>query len=189
MQSDAIIRDHAMFRALLSAISRPGSVCPLPYQGEVSGQSRLLGEMLHCLMDNEVTYYVVDIESVNLSDEIAGQTGARRADCATADFLIFPAGDSRGEVANARRGTLEYPDSGATVIYRVDELQETGGAAALHGPGIDGTVTPLIRGLATEELERLRDVNAEYPLGVDALFLDNRGSVMWIPRSTRIGRG
>ena len=87
----------------------------------------------------------------------------------------------------ARRGTLEYPDSGATVIYLVDKLGETGGEADMHGPGINGTIRPLISGLDQAELGLLRKTNAEFPLGLDALFLDTDGRIMCIPRSTRIG--
>lgn len=188
MQTDTIIHDHATFRVLLRAMSRPGSVCPLPHQREASGQAGLLAGMLRCLMDNEVTYYVADDPSDGLSLEIFRFTGSNRADIGTADFLIFPEGTSRGTLTDARRGTLEYPDKGATAVYLVERLGETGGEAAMHGPGINGTLRPVINGLAKDELALLREVNAEYPLGLDAMFLDTGGRIMCIPRSTRIGR-
>lgn len=188
MPADTIIHDHATFRVLLRAMSRPGSVCQLPRHREASGQDALLAAVLRCLMDNEVTYYVADDAPDGLSLEIFRFTGSNRADIGMADFLIFPAGTSRGRLSGARRGTLEYPDKGATVVYLVERLGETGGEAAMHGPGINGTVRPLINGLVKAELGLLRAANAEFPLGLDAMFLDSDGRIMCIPRSTRIGR-
>jgi alpha-D-ribose 1-methylphosphonate 5-triphosphate synthase subunit PhnH len=187
MYSDTIIQDHAMFRVLLQAMSRPGSVCLAPQASETTGRHDLLIKILRCLMDNEVTCHVFDDPGEDLYREIYRATCSSRVDLSTADFLIFSQGTSRGGVTAARRGTLEYPDSGATVVYLVDELGECDGEADLHGPGIDGTLRPLISGLAAGELELLRESNAEFPLGLDALFLDNNGRIMCIPRSTRIG--
>lgn len=187
MRTDTIINDHATFRVLLRAMSRPGSVCLLPSQPETSGRHGGLAGMLRCLMDHEVTHYAGDDESGDLSREILRVTGSSRAAMNTADFLVFPAGTSRDALAKARRGTLEYPDSGATVVFLVEELGETGGGTELHGPGIDGTARPLISGLAEAELGLLREANVEFPLGLDALFLDDGGRIMCIPRSTRIG--
>ncbi|MDR3581255.1 MAG: phosphonate C-P lyase system protein PhnH [Oryzomonas sp.] len=187
MHRDTIINDHAFFRVLLRAMSRPGSVCRLPHQQDASGTHGGLTVMLRCLMDHEVTHYVADDEPGDLSREILRLTGSSRAAMDTADFLVFPTGTSRDALAKARRGTLEYPDKGATVVFLVERLGETGGKAQLHGPGIDGTARPLISGLAEAELRLLRDANAEFPLGLDALFLDAEGRIMCIPRSTRIG--
>ena len=188
MLSNAITKDHATFRALLSAMSRPGSIHGLPQPDDTSGKNSMVITMLHSLMDNEVTCYVMDGGQDGLSFDIAMCTGGKQADCNTADFLIFPEGSSHGMLTDAKRGTLEYPDSGATVIYLVSELHDSGGEVTLQGPGINGIVRPLIRGLAPDELEMLRAVNAEFPLGVDTLFLDTAGRIMCIPRSTRIGR-
>lgn len=188
MQTDTIIHDHATFRVLLRAMSRPGSVCQLPRQQEAPGQRGLLAGILRCLMDNEVTYYVADDAPDGLSLEIFRFTGSNRADIDTADFLIFPDGTSGGGLSGARRGTLEYPDKGATAVYLVEQLGETGSETELHGPGINGTVRPLIGGLDKAELGLLREANAEFPLGLDAMFLDTDGRIMCIPRSTRIGR-
>jgi len=168
-------------------MTRPGSICQLPHHRAASGQRGLLAVMLRCLMDHEVTFYVMEKKSFGLSHEIFRCTGSNRADIDTADFLIFPEGTSRGTLTGAKRGTLEYPDIGATAVYLVEKLGETGGETEMHGPGINGTVHPMISGLAKTEFGLLREANAEFPLGLDALFLDTDGRIMCIPRSTRIG--
>ena len=177
MQTDNIIHDHTTFRVLLRAMSRPGSICQLPHHRETSGPRGLLAVMLGCLMDHEVTYFVMENKSDGLSHEIFRFIGSNRADIDTADFLIFPEGTSRGTLTGAKRGTLEYPDSGATVVYLVEKLGEMGGEVEMHGPGINGTVRPLISGLAKSEFGLLREANAEFPLG-------NPGGSGWWP-----GRG
>ena len=187
MQTDDIINDHTTFRVLMRAMSNPGRVFRLPRHRDVLGQRGLLAEVLRCLMDHEVTFFVLDDKSNGLSQEIYRYTGSNPADLETADFLIFLEGTSRGALSGAKRGTPEYPDGGATVVYRVEKLAEMGGEVELRGPGIDGTVRPLIVGLAGTEFGVLREVNAEFPLGLDALFLDSDGGIMSIPRSTRIG--
>jgi alpha-D-ribose 1-methylphosphonate 5-triphosphate synthase subunit PhnH len=187
MQRAAIIQDHATFRVLLRAMSRPGSIGQLPRHGEASGQQEMLVGMLRSLIDNEVGFFVLDDPSERLSLEISRSTGSVRKDSAEADFLIYPEGTSRGTVTGARRGTLEYPDSGATALYLVEKLAESGGPLALLGPGIDGCVRPAISAPAGAELALLREANAEFPLGLDAIFLDRDGQVMCLPRSTRIG--
>jgi len=186
MKQDNITDDHTMFRILLRAMSRPGIVCQLSSHRQESGQRALLAVMLRCLMDHETTYFVMENESDGLSDEIFRHTGGNLADIDTADFLIFPEGTSRGTLTGAKRGTPEYPDIGATAVYLVEKLGELGGEMEMHGPGIDGTIRPLISGLAKAEISLLREANSEFPLGVDALFLDTEGRIMCIPRSTRI---
>jgi alpha-D-ribose 1-methylphosphonate 5-triphosphate synthase subunit PhnH len=187
MFEDTIIRDHAIFRLLLKAMSRPGTVWQMPRERRGMRPDELLGETLRCLMDNEVTCHVADDRPEALCDAICRATGSRPAGLGAADFVVFPAGTSRGSLAGVKRGTLEYPDQGATVVYLVEELGETGGIAELQGPGIEDRLRPLIRGLDAAETGLLREANAEFPLGVDALFMDRDGRIMCIPRSTRIG--
>jgi alpha-D-ribose 1-methylphosphonate 5-triphosphate synthase subunit PhnH len=58
----------------------------------------------------------------------------------------------------------------------------------LTGPGIaeQAGIAPEMRGIPVEEFKELMAVNADYPLGVDAIFVLPNGELMAIPRSTRI---
>ena len=58
----------------------------------------------------------------------------------------------------------------------------------LIGPGIPGSsgIVPEMRGVPVEEFQELMEVNADYPLGVDAIFIRPNGELMALPRSTRI---
>ncbi|MCL5423135.1 MAG: phosphonate C-P lyase system protein PhnH, partial [Nitrospirae bacterium] len=94
---------------------------------------------------------------------------------------------------------LEYPDTGATVIYSINSLSlippippfVKGGMRGnlritLKGPGINGEITPFIGGIKKDEFHYLKEINSEYPLGVDSIFIDAENRIMCIPRSTKI---
>ena len=187
MKPDALHRDHATFRQVLQAMSHPGTSSRLATPVTMTSEHASLIQMLGCLMDNEVTFSVIGDDVGTLATTLCLHTGSSQTDIGTSDFVIATRGTTDGKLSHLKRGTLEYPDKGATLIYLVDEIAEEGGTAELSGPGIKGTVSPLFLGLAAAELAGLREVNAEYPLGVDAMFLDTNGRIACIPRSTRIG--
>jgi alpha-D-ribose 1-methylphosphonate 5-triphosphate synthase subunit PhnH len=88
-----------------------------------------------------------------------------------------------------KRGSLACPEQGATVLYGVELLEGDSYAESglrFSGPGVDGFAEPLIRGLPFKELLYLKKINQEFPLGIDALFVDRKGRLMGLPRSTRI---
>ena len=181
MHSNRIIRDHFTFRVILQGMSHPGKVYPLP---NLSGAESAVIEILGCLMDNEVSFAVIgerDMETV-----IVRHTDSRPVFFEDADYIIVRNGTTRGKLAGFKRGSLEYPDTGATILYLVEALSEATGVV-LSGPGVNGTVSLRIMGLDPSELQLLREVNREFPLGVDAIFLDQSGNIACIPRSTRIG--
>lgn len=187
MKTAAIHQEHATFRVVLQAMSHPGTPCQLPGQESVSGEHAPLIQLLSCLINNEVSFAIVGDECGSLATDLTRHTGTPRSDIGESDFVIAARGTTAGLLSRVKRGTLEYPDGGATLVYLVDDIAGEGGAAELSGPGVNGTVRPLFIGLSAAELRRLRDINAEYPLGVDAMFLDTTGKIACIPRSTRIG--
>jgi len=182
MHANRTIRDHFTFRVILQGMSHPGKVYPLP---NLSGAGSAVIEILGCLMDNEVSFAVIgdrDMETV-----IVRHTDSRPVSFEYADYIIVRNGTTRGKLAGFKRGSLEYPDTGATSLYLVEALSEAKGEIVLTGPGVNGTASLRITGLDPSELQLLRQVNSEFPLGVDAIFLDQGGHIACIPRSSRIG--
>jgi alpha-D-ribose 1-methylphosphonate 5-triphosphate synthase subunit PhnH len=179
-----VIRAQKTFRTLLQAMSRPGRVYVLDTPGE---KGLLL--VLQTLIDHEVTFSVISAEQMRLNQEIVKATGSRAVTLEDADFVIVPSGDSEGKVLRAKRGSLEYPHSGATMVYQVESLEnKTNGTpnCRLRGPGIDNEISACIHGLNKKELMHLQESNSEYPLGVDSIFMDKAGRVMCIPRSSSL---
>jgi alpha-D-ribose 1-methylphosphonate 5-triphosphate synthase subunit PhnH len=182
---DPVLLGHAVYRPLLQAMSRPGTVWRLPAEA----RSRPLVALLGAIADREVAFHVAAADDAALGREIAWATGARPAALEEADFVIFPWAESVGRALRARRGTLEYPDGGATLVYVIRRCAPEGGRAVLRGPGIRDAARPALEGLDPRELGWLREANAAFPLGVDAIFLDSDAQVICIPRSTRIEEG
>jgi alpha-D-ribose 1-methylphosphonate 5-triphosphate synthase subunit PhnH len=182
METSTIIRDHLTFRVILQAMSHPGKMYPLP---EFPGNAPVAVELLGCLMDNETSFAVLG--DPDLETALVLHTGSRAVSPETADFILVARGIVGEKTADLRRGSLEYPDSGATIVYLVAGLSEENGDITVSGPGVDGTVSLRIDGLSLNELMRLKEMNNEFPLGVDAVFLDARGRICCIPRSSRIG--
>ena len=205
MYANRTIRDHFTFRVILQGMSHPGKIYPLSglpvsyadtgkssccYPGKASplpnspGAESAVIEVLGCLIDNEVSFAVIgdkDMETV-----IARHTDSRPVSSEDADYIIVRNGTTRGKLASFKRGSLEYPDTGATILYLVEALSEAKGVV-LSGPGVNGAVSLRITGLDPGELQLLRQVNSEFPLGVDAIFIDQSGNIACIPRSSQIG--
>ncbi len=184
MDAEQTIRGHRAFRVILQAMSHPGKVYRLPeFEGE---ETTILG-LLGCLLDHETGVAVVGEPA--LAQHLARHTGCRLVACRTADFVIIGRSASSADIPELKTGSLEYPDSGATILYLVDGLSEAKDGIVLSGPGIDGKISLRISGLAGGEISRLRQLNSHFPLGVDAIFLVPRqnGFIACIPRSAQIG--
>ena len=184
-------RNQKNYRSLLQAMSRPGRVFRLDALGAVSSfaAAMAIGE---CLLDPEVSLCVIGnggAQPSRRSWSVPPRSG--RNPWKTADFIFVCGVRSQGGVRLAKRGRLEFPEEGATLVYCMDSLPA--GASdrfrvRLTGPGITGKggIAPEMRGVPVEEFQELMAVNADYPLGVDAFFVRPNGEVMALPRSTRI---
>jgi len=182
MHSSQIIKDHTLFRVLLQAMSRPGKIYELP-QHDVEQQSAV--QLLGCLLDNEVSLAVLG--DADLETALLRYTNSLKARPEAADYIVAAHGTTCGWLTGFKRGTLEYPDAGATVVYLVEALQADGNEISLSGPGINGTKFLTISGFDMRELDRLREANMEYPLGLDVIIIDRDARICCIPRSTKIG--
>lgn len=165
---------RATFRALVDAMSRPGTV-----------QRAATDPADHCvvatLVDHEVT---VHTEDADLRDALASEGRYEPADPDAAD-VVHAHGAPSWDVRDANRGTLVEPSDGATVVYRVASLAagRDGDATAVRveGPGVpDERVVSV--GLPAAELDALADAQSSYPRGVDAVLAAG-DRVAALPRS------
>lgn len=180
--------DQGIFRVLLEAMSRPGRRLGLP--GHARRRSGVPGtRVLATLLDHEVGFAVVGPDAAGLEAEILAATGARPVPVEEASFLVVIGPSTDGVLRSVSRGLPESPERGATVFYllRDGDGVPPGGRFVLRGPGIppDQPQPPEMPGLYRDELRLLREVNGEFPLGVDAFFVD-RESLMALPRSVSI---
>lgn len=185
LAADESFATQQAFRMLLQALSHPGEIyllSPLdPEQG--------LPLLLQTLLDHEVGFAVIGPDRDSFAGLVRDWTGASLTEVDAADFIIVTQGSSQGGILAAKRGTLEYPDQGASIIYLVESLGREGQAGLrvkLQGPGLDQEIQAIITGLDENEILELKNINQEFPLGVDCFFLDRAGRVMGIPRSSHL---
>jgi alpha-D-ribose 1-methylphosphonate 5-triphosphate synthase subunit PhnH len=159
---DALETQRA-FRALLSATAEPGTVHAVPPG---------LPLVLATLVDHEVRFAEVG-----------------DAHWPHADFVLVRGGDSGGELARVRQGTLLDPALGATAIYELDAVGAGPLALSLTGPGVGPRPRTLrLTGLCEAEVGLIRRTRAGYPLGVDVILVDRAGRCAALPRSTTVER-
>lgn len=171
------------YRVLLQAVANPGKLFDMPPTPDASTAEAIL----LTLLDGEVTFHALGSGAPEVTERLARATGARAAPAPEADFVLVHGEDSGGVMRDLKRGTLEAPQDGATMVYAVDRLTRRGSLTVkLSGPGVPGERTLGIEGLDREELEGLRETRESYPLGVDAYLADGAGLVAGLPRSTRL---
>ncbi len=168
-------QDHAVFRSLLKAMSRPGVGCPLPHEGMAALQA--IGQ---ALLDLETRFYTPD---PHLQQQFL-RLGARAAGPAGADFLFFPEADERirADLEQAPIGSLLHPEAGATVVVLTRSLP--GARLRLSGPGLAEPAV-LETGLP-KGFWQLRNERVSFPLGWDVLLVEPQGVCRAVPRSTTV---
>lgn len=181
---ESLFLTQKTFRLLLQAMSNPGKIYSLGFELESGFIS-----VVQTLLDHEVTFNVVGHRTKEWTQTIIQTTGSKPVNIENADFVLILSDYSDGEILRARRGSLEYPDTGATVIYSINSLSsmDNGGVrVTLKGPGINGKISLFMEGIKKDEFYNLKEINSEYPLGVDSIFIDSDNMIMCIPRSTHI---
>lgn len=163
-------RDTLAFEALMWSMARPGLVSQLP-----NG----LRDLVLAMVDRECRVMLDD----PLLAPLVLATGATFVQAGQADhaFCLHPE-TGLAALHSLPAGSALYPDEGATLVIcaRIGEGQ----ALRLSGPGIEGTTTLRIGGLAPGFFD-LRAERCRYPEGIELVFVDDRQLVA-IPRSTRI---
>ncbi len=179
-----------VFRIVMQAMGNPGSIYSLDNHGAREMHTSTLELLAETLFDQDVTFCVIGDQGTN---EFEGRVYERTKSPVTAlslaDFIIVTGGASNRGLLDAKRGTPEYPDRGATILFNIETLEEGSTSdflARLNGPGIAGEKYIQMQGLDHEELDHLRELNSGYPLGVDSIFVDKKDRIMCLPRSTKI---
>ena len=171
---DPVADTRRTYRALVNAMSRPGSIEPVA----ATPADRAV---LATLVDEEVTVCTADDL---LGDALVAEGRLRGAPIDSAR-VIHSSGSTEGAIREAPRGTLKEPSLGATVVYRLEDLGDTAATTVrLEGPGIQGSRT-LGVGLPAAELEAIADAQADYPRGVD-IVLTTTDRLACLPRSVTL---
>lgn len=173
---DEVFDSARDFRILMDAMARPGSI--RDFGGGAwnarGGLSDASAAIALALLNTATSFASAGLSS-GAEDFLSSRTRCPRAEIGEADFLFLGSAEAdEDKVAVAKRGLLEYPDQGATIVAQIPDLSSdrAPGTIAIRarGPGIEGVACFHARGVHPVWLATLRACNSEFPLGVDAIF-------------------
>lgn len=168
-------QDHAVFTALMRALSRPGEVQQLE-----AGGKRGLEAVGRVLLDLETSFYTTDPTLSQTFERLGAR--AETPDRAAYQFFAVMDQIALEAVSRATAGTLLYPDHGATVVVAA-ELGR-GPKLRLRGPGINEASE--IRVDLPRRFWSLREERVSFPLGWDVILISGEGKCFGLPRSTEV---
>jgi alpha-D-ribose 1-methylphosphonate 5-triphosphate synthase subunit PhnH len=167
-----------LFRDLLRAFSYPGRVTANRAAGPLAWLA-----LVAALVDGEVG--LADPHDL-IGADLWPLLEASRGIPEQAGFIV--ADGSRPLDFQPRLGTLEAPETGATLVLRVTALGEAAaaeGRLSLSGPGIPSQSGLAVAGLHPGWLQARAGWVAGFPLGVDLLLCDVCRFVA-LPRTTQV---
>lgn len=185
--SDPVFQSQAAFRALLAALSEPGTLQQVA--GQITppeGLATATATALLTLADYETPVWLPEaLRSGPAGAWLRFHCGAALIDDpAEAAFAVIDGTADEPKLSAFNLGTDQFPDRSTTVIMQIAAL-EGGPALTLSGPGIAGTRTVKPHGLRPGFTDELRENGALYPLGIDVLLAHGEG-LIGLPRSTQI---
>jgi alpha-D-ribose 1-methylphosphonate 5-triphosphate synthase subunit PhnH len=140
------------------------------------------------LLDNEVSFSVVSPQAVQVSRQLSQLTYAKAAMSDEADYVFILADADAAAVEHAvmtaKTGLLTNPELAATIVLEAKAIIP-GEGLALRGPGVELVHFVSIDANGDWVGKRAQQVR-EFPLGIDMVFLDARGQVVCIPRTTTV---
>jgi len=191
---DTVFDSVRHFRTILDGMARPGTIGGLdpvaldpPAGLSVAGACVALA-----LLSGDVSFHAARMDDGE-SAYLSANTLARSADVGEADFVFLSGRASRSVIDAARQGNPLYPETGPTAVIDVGLVSRTpiegGLRITVEGPGVDGRAVFFAAKLGSELLEALKDRNAEFPLGVDAILTGVNGegapAVACLPRTAK----
>lgn len=183
-----------IFRACLTALSRPGTITRLPDDCVPTPVPAVVAPML-ALTDLMTPVSGLDTTDVpgasRAADLIAWATGASVTVPKGARFAVAFAESE--QMAELSVGSHWSPEFGATLCQRVTSLSDQATPTdqpalklRLRGPGVETSTEVAVLGLSARFLELRAGLTADFPTGIDVLLVTDDGAVAGLPRTTRI---
>jgi alpha-D-ribose 1-methylphosphonate 5-triphosphate synthase subunit PhnH len=193
---DSVFDSQKHYRVLLNSTARPGTigllddVCP----DTPPSLSHAAALVTLALFSSDVSFHS---QLGNMAAEfVQRQTQARAVSAPEAEFLLLNGDTSAAieAIKTAKMGSLEFPETGATVILQVASVSPAPFRNCLKliltGPGIETTAIVYVAGMSSTLLELIESRNREFPLGIDAILvcdsLSTGPCVLSLPRTTKV---
>jgi len=186
--AEPVFDAQAVFRAIMDAMARPGTVQELPQLARPPAPlSATAGAVALALCDNDTPVWLdppLQAEAP-VKAWLGFHTGAPLANTpADANFALIANPKEMAALDGFSQGTQEYPDRSTTLILLTSDLG-SGPTLLLEGPGIEKTVMIAPTGMPRHFVEQWKQNNRRFPRGAD-IILAAPGSLACLPRTTRI---
>ncbi len=184
--AEPVVGAQSSFRALLSALSAPGTTRTVTAAHEAPAPfGPALGAACLTLLDYDTPVWLDPILDGTAIAWLRFHTGAPIVyEPDAAAFAIILAPQDLPPIGRFCLGSDEAPESGTTLLVQVPDFREGRG---LHwsGPGIAHRRTVSIDGLASSFWTGRHALSELGPRGVDAFFFAG-DRVIGLPRTTRV---
>lgn len=185
--AEPVFNAQTVFRAIMDAMARPGTVQPLPPLAHPPAPlSATAGAVALALCDNDTPVWLdAPLQTASVKTWLGFHSGAPLANTpADAHFALIANPKEMAALDGFAQGTQEYPDRSTTLILLVDDLA-SGPSLLLEGPGIEKTSMIAPPGMPRHFVEQWKQNNQRFPRGVD-IILAAPGGLACLPRTTRI---
>jgi alpha-D-ribose 1-methylphosphonate 5-triphosphate synthase subunit PhnH len=181
--ADPVGDAQTTFRAVLQAMSRPGSIMPAGTGLRPPAPlDRATAAVALTIVDQETTLFIGP-PLRGAGAWLAFHTGAHIVeDSVRANFLLLSIWP---DLAGLQAGTDEAPEDSATLILQVAALG-AGPAYRLEGPGLAGPTTLRVIGLPAGFVAEWQHNHGLFPRGVDVVLCAG-DQIAALPRSVSIG--
>jgi alpha-D-ribose 1-methylphosphonate 5-triphosphate synthase subunit PhnH len=182
---DLALDSQAVFRQVLSAISKPGEI-HVSNTGIESpeGLHPAAAAVLLALLDQDTRLWLSPAFGAGVAGAyLRFHTGCILTDNPLAADFVLARPDELPKLSELSLGSEEYPERSATVVVQVDDLSNDGGWH-LSGPGIDGHAVLQVAGLEASFLPDWRESQLQFPRGIDLIFT-SADRLAAMPRTTR----
>jgi len=183
--ADPVTESQTVFRHLLEAMARPGTVQTVPVALEGPDRLHLAATAVAlALVDFETPLYLAPALATEAAETyLKFHCGTRiTRDSVEATFAILDAAPENLSAFNS--GTDEYPETGATLLIQVESLT-SGGPLVLTGPGIKDEARLDLPDVPSGFWNARAAQQRHFPRGIDLVFVSGAKMVA-IPRTTTV---
>jgi alpha-D-ribose 1-methylphosphonate 5-triphosphate synthase subunit PhnH len=186
--ADPVFNAQTVFRTVMDAMARPGSVQPLPALARPPAPlSATAGAVALALCDNDTPLWLDPAlhASAAIGSWLGFHTGAPLANTPADAHFAFVANPAEMMALDGfSQGTQDYPDRSTTLILQVSDLT-SGAPLLLEGPGIETSATIAPAQMPRHFVEQWKQNIKRFPRGVDIILATAEG-IACLPRTTRI---
>ena len=192
MNLDLVHDIQKTYRKVLNCMSRPGLIedieehsCKVDIDIDFLKPTLV---MMILLLDAEVSFKIFSEKEEEITKLVNQLTYAKAKSVDEADFIFILRDAAPCDIdlsfREAKQGSLIDPHKSATIILETEEVSNKKDLQ-LKGPGMkeENYCGIMAEGSWVEERS---EKNAEYPMGVDTIFIDSNSNIMCIPRTTDI---